>query len=99
MSLDPVRVLDALEKSHEFALPPSLVEGELEIDEINTGIFCFRRSLLAPALRLVHPDNAQGEYYLTDVVEVLAEAGFSAPEIDEMLADGAAVAATDVGES
>lgn len=48
---------------------------ELEIDEINTGIFCFRRSLLAPALRLVHPDNSQGEYYLTDVVEVLAEAG------------------------
>jgi bifunctional UDP-N-acetylglucosamine pyrophosphorylase/glucosamine-1-phosphate N-acetyltransferase len=48
---------------------------ELEIREINTGIFCFRRSLLAPALRLVHPDNAQGEYYLTDVVEVLAEAG------------------------
>ncbi|MEO6317632.1 MAG: NTP transferase domain-containing protein [Acidimicrobiales bacterium] len=48
---------------------------ELEIDEINTGIFCFRRSLLAPALRMVHPDNAQGEYYLTDVVEVLADAG------------------------
>ncbi|HEY9555303.1 MAG TPA: NTP transferase domain-containing protein [Acidimicrobiales bacterium] len=48
---------------------------ELEIDEINTGIFCFRRSLLAPALRKVQPDNAQGELYLTDVVEVLAEAG------------------------
>ena len=48
---------------------------ELEIDEINTGIYCFRRSLLAPALRLVHPDNVQGEYYLTDVVEVLADAG------------------------
>ena len=48
---------------------------DLAIDEINTGIFCFRRNLLAPALRLVHPDNAQGEYYLTDVVEVLAEAG------------------------
>ncbi|MDP1820084.1 MAG: NTP transferase domain-containing protein [Acidimicrobiales bacterium] len=48
---------------------------ELEIDEVNTGIFCFRRNLLAPALRLVHPDNAQGEYYLTDVVEVLADAG------------------------
>jgi bifunctional UDP-N-acetylglucosamine pyrophosphorylase/glucosamine-1-phosphate N-acetyltransferase len=61
---------------------------ELEIDEINTGIFCFRRSLLAPALRLVHPDNAQGEYYLTDVVEVLAEAGHRvvslvAPDPDE----------------
>ena len=48
---------------------------DLAIDEVNTGIYCFRRSLLAPALRLVHPDNVQGEYYLTDVVEVLAEAG------------------------
>jgi len=48
---------------------------EREIDEINTGIFCFRRSLLSPALRRIHPDNAQGELYLTDVVEVLAEAG------------------------
>ena len=48
---------------------------EVGIREINTGIFCFRRNLLAPALRLVHPDNVQGEYYLTDVVEVLAEAG------------------------
>ncbi len=28
---------------------------ELEIDEINTGIFCFRRSLLAPALRRINP--------------------------------------------
>jgi bifunctional UDP-N-acetylglucosamine pyrophosphorylase/glucosamine-1-phosphate N-acetyltransferase len=48
---------------------------EVVIDEINTGIFCFRRSLLSPALRRIRPDNAQGELYLTDVVEVLAEAG------------------------
>jgi bifunctional UDP-N-acetylglucosamine pyrophosphorylase/glucosamine-1-phosphate N-acetyltransferase len=48
---------------------------EREIDEINTGIFCFRRSLLAPALRRIRPDNAQGELYLTDVVGVLADAG------------------------
>ena len=45
------------------------------ITEINTAIYCFRRSLLAPALRRLTPDNAQGEYYLTDVVEVLADAG------------------------
>lgn len=45
------------------------------IDEINTGIFCFRHNLLVPALRRLQPDNAQGELYLTDVVEVLAEAG------------------------
>ena len=48
---------------------------ELEIDEVNTSIYCFRRSLLAPALRRIEPDNSQGEYYLTDVVEVLAAAG------------------------
>jgi len=50
-------------------------EEEQAIDEINTGIFCFRRGLLAPALRRIRPDNAQGELYLTDVVGVLADAG------------------------
>jgi bifunctional UDP-N-acetylglucosamine pyrophosphorylase / glucosamine-1-phosphate N-acetyltransferase len=48
---------------------------ELAIDEINTSTYCFRRALLPAALRRVTPDNVQGEYYLTDVVEVLAEAG------------------------
>lgn len=48
---------------------------ERAITEINTGIYCFRRGLLAPALRRLSPENAQGEYYLTDVVEVLAESG------------------------
>ena len=50
-------------------------KDEAEIREINTGILCFRRSLLAPALRRIQPDNAQGEYYLTDVVAVLADTG------------------------
>jgi bifunctional UDP-N-acetylglucosamine pyrophosphorylase/glucosamine-1-phosphate N-acetyltransferase len=48
---------------------------ELEIDEINTGIYVFRRSLLAPALRRLTPENTQGELYVTDVVQVLADAG------------------------
>jgi bifunctional UDP-N-acetylglucosamine pyrophosphorylase / glucosamine-1-phosphate N-acetyltransferase len=53
------------------------VGDELEIDEINTSIYCFRRSLVAPALRRLSPENAQGEYYLTDVVEVLYDAGYT----------------------
>lgn len=52
-------------------------DDELEIDEINTGVFCFRRSVLAPALRRLSPDNDQGEYYLTDVIEVLHDAGYN----------------------
>ncbi len=50
-------------------------EEELEIDEVNTSIYCFRRGLLAPALRRLSPENAQGEYYLTDVLEVLRQTG------------------------
>lgn len=50
---------------------------EREITEWNTSIYCFRRSVLAPALRRLTPDNSQGEYYLTDVVEVLADAGYA----------------------
>jgi len=48
---------------------------ELLIDEVNPSIYCFRRSLLAPALRRLSPENAQGEYYLTDIVSVLRDAG------------------------
>ena len=51
-------------------------DDERAIDEVNTSIYCFRRSLLAPALRRLSPENAQGEYYLTDVVEVLHDAGY-----------------------
>ncbi len=49
---------------------------ERAIREVNTSIYCFRRSLLAPALRRLSPSNAQGEYYLTDVAAVLYEAGY-----------------------
>ena len=51
-------------------------EAELAINEVNTSIYCFRASILGPALRRITPENAQGEYYLTDVVEVLAGAGY-----------------------
>ena len=50
-------------------------DEELQVHEVNTSIYCFRRSVLAPSLRRLSPANAQGEYYLTDVVEVLYEAG------------------------
>ena len=58
---------------------------ERAIEEVNTSIYCFRRSVLAPALRRLSPENAQGEYYLTDVVEVLHDAGY--PVISLAVAD------------
>lgn len=48
---------------------------ERAIREVNMGMYAFRRDLLGPALRHLSPDNAQGEYYLTDVVGVLASMG------------------------
>ena len=50
-------------------------DDELDVHEVNTSIYCFRRSVLAPSLRRLSPANAQGEYYLTDVIGVLYEAG------------------------
>lgn len=47
----------------------------LAINEVNTSIYCFRRSLLAPALRRLSPENVQGEYYLTDTIAVLGDTG------------------------
>ncbi|MBV8690109.1 MAG: bifunctional UDP-N-acetylglucosamine diphosphorylase/glucosamine-1-phosphate N-acetyltransferase GlmU [Actinobacteria bacterium] len=52
-------------------------EEEREIDEINTSVYVFRRSVLAPSLRRLSPENANGEYYLTDVVGVLYDAGYN----------------------
>jgi bifunctional UDP-N-acetylglucosamine pyrophosphorylase/glucosamine-1-phosphate N-acetyltransferase len=50
-------------------------DEQLEVHEVNTSMYCVKRSVLAPSLRRLSPSNAQGEYYLTDVVEVLYEAG------------------------
>ena len=55
---------------------PDASEEERAIDEVATSIYCFRRSLLAPALRRLSPENAKGEYYLTDVIGVLYDAGY-----------------------
>ena len=51
-------------------------DEEREIREVNTSIYCLRRSILAPALRRITPANSQGEYYLTDSVSVLFNAGY-----------------------
>jgi bifunctional UDP-N-acetylglucosamine pyrophosphorylase/glucosamine-1-phosphate N-acetyltransferase len=42
---------------------------ELEIDEMNAGIYAFREPDLRDAVAHLRSDNAQGEYYLTDVVD------------------------------
>jgi len=42
---------------------------------INTGIYCVTRQFLSDALPNVTPDNAQGEFYLTDIIRIGYESG------------------------
>ena len=50
-------------------------EEERQIREINTGIYVFGSRKLFDALTKVKPVNDQGEYYLTDVPEILLREG------------------------
>jgi bifunctional UDP-N-acetylglucosamine pyrophosphorylase/glucosamine-1-phosphate N-acetyltransferase len=49
--------------------------AERRIPEINCGIYCADPVVLMPLLKKLRPDNAQGEYYLTDAVHALIARG------------------------
>jgi bifunctional UDP-N-acetylglucosamine pyrophosphorylase/glucosamine-1-phosphate N-acetyltransferase len=59
---------------------------QLAIDEISVSIYCFEIPFLIAALDRLTSDNAQGEYYLTDVPQI-------------MLANGEPVGATVHGDA
>ncbi|MEN1966463.1 bifunctional UDP-N-acetylglucosamine diphosphorylase/glucosamine-1-phosphate N-acetyltransferase GlmU [Lentibacillus sp. N15] len=50
-------------------------ESERAVSEINTGTYCFDNQTLFEALKEVTNDNAQGEYYLPDVMEIIRDRG------------------------
>ncbi|WP_413627652.1 bifunctional UDP-N-acetylglucosamine diphosphorylase/glucosamine-1-phosphate N-acetyltransferase GlmU [Fructilactobacillus vespulae] len=47
---------------------------EKAISEINTGVYVFDNQKMFEALHEINNDNAQGEYYLTDAIEILKQA-------------------------
>ncbi|MDR5588116.1 MULTISPECIES: bifunctional UDP-N-acetylglucosamine diphosphorylase/glucosamine-1-phosphate N-acetyltransferase GlmU [Clostridium] len=50
-------------------------EEELKVNEMNSAIYCFDIELLYESLSKLSNNNEQGEYYLTDVIEILKSAG------------------------
>ncbi|MBM7866388.1 bifunctional UDP-N-acetylglucosamine diphosphorylase/glucosamine-1-phosphate N-acetyltransferase GlmU [Heliobacterium gestii] len=50
-------------------------ENQKAIREINAGTYCFDRAALFAALDAITPANAQGEYYLTDVLAIFRRQG------------------------
>jgi len=59
------------------------------IREVNSGVFAFDGKVLRDALTRVTPDNAQGEFYITDVLSIargdgLRVTAFTAPDAREL---------------
>ena len=50
-------------------------EEEKAIKELNTGLYVFESKKLLPALKMLKNNNAQGEYYLTDIPAILRAEG------------------------
>lgn len=48
---------------------------ELKVNEINAGMYCFDIESLLKALKKLNNNNAQGEYYLTDIIGILRNDG------------------------
>ena len=68
-------VRDAEEQVQAIVEHKDATSEELRICEINTGILVVERALLADALARLSNDNAQGEYYLTDLIAMAVEVG------------------------
>ena len=74
-----------IERIVEAKSPGDATPEELAIKEVNAGTYAFTGPSLADALDRLTNDNAQGEYYLGDVLPVLRESGlrvaaYSAPD-------------------
>lgn len=59
------RIVEEDDASHE----------EKRVREVNVGAYCFKKAPLFAALATLRPNGAKKEYYLTDVVEKLANRG------------------------
>ncbi|MBU5313316.1 bifunctional UDP-N-acetylglucosamine diphosphorylase/glucosamine-1-phosphate N-acetyltransferase GlmU [Tissierella carlieri] len=52
------------------------LDEEKKVKEINSGIYCFNGKLLKDALSKIDNNNAQNEYYATDVIGILKKEGY-----------------------
>ncbi|MDD4691016.1 MAG: bifunctional UDP-N-acetylglucosamine diphosphorylase/glucosamine-1-phosphate N-acetyltransferase GlmU [Eubacterium aggregans] len=64
---------------------------ERAIREINSGMYCFDAACLREALAKIVPENVQGEYYLTDTIEILRTMGkkvgtYATPDVEDIAA-------------
>ena len=61
-------------------------EAQRQIQEINTGIYCVSNAKLHEWLPKLSNNNAQGEYYLTDIVAMAIADGLEVASVEPQLA-------------
>ncbi|WP_291632594.1 bifunctional UDP-N-acetylglucosamine diphosphorylase/glucosamine-1-phosphate N-acetyltransferase GlmU [Clostridium sp.] len=75
-------------------------ETEMLVKEINSGMYCFNIEELLNALDKLNNNNAQKEYYLTDVIGILKNQGFKVGAfnvpVEEIIAVNSKVELADV---
>lgn len=60
-------------------------DEEQRVNEINSGMYVFNSEALTKALKLLKNDNKQGEYYLTDTIEIIKAHGLG--EVSTLVID------------
>lgn len=68
-------ITDSNHKVQGIVEQKDATEQQLEIKEINAGIYCVEKRFLFSALKKVDTNNSQGEVYLTDIVKLAVESG------------------------
>jgi UDP-N-acetylglucosamine diphosphorylase/glucosamine-1-phosphate N-acetyltransferase len=68
-------LLDAANQICDIVEEADATDGQRAVKTINSGIYCINRQFLEEALPRLTPNNAQGEFYLTDIIRVGYELG------------------------
>ncbi|MCY6485701.1 bifunctional UDP-N-acetylglucosamine diphosphorylase/glucosamine-1-phosphate N-acetyltransferase GlmU [Clostridium aestuarii] len=75
-------IRDKLSEVEKIVEHKDCTEEELTVKEINSGMYCFDIKELIDNLDELSNNNSQGEYYLTDVIEILKNKGCKIGAID-----------------
>lgn len=67
--------IQATDRLREIIEDKDATEEQLEIQEINSGTFCFDNRRLFEVIDQIGNQNSQAEYYLTDVIKILHDKG------------------------
>ncbi len=62
-------------KVHEIVEEKDCIPAQKEIQTVNAGVYCVKKELLESYIPALNNDNAQKEYYLTDIIKMAVDEG------------------------